>query len=162
MPMEKARDYESLKAAILQAYELTPEAYRMKFRSWTKQEKQTRVEFSRDQTVWFDKWVNAMDCKDDYDRLREMILIEQFKNRVGEPIQVYLNERKLTTLHETAVCADGYVLIHKGSKSKSDDRHFRSKDNRDTNKNTNTEGPQSQKSGQGSSVKISSSSSSSK
>ena len=34
--------------AILKAYELTPEAFRQKFRNYCKQESQTRVEFAHE------------------------------------------------------------------------------------------------------------------
>ena len=124
MPPDISQDYETLKTAILQAYELTPEAYRMKFRSWIKQDKQTHIEFSREQSIWFDKWAKATNCTGDYKKLREIILIEQFKNRVSENMKIYLAERKLPTLYETAMCADEYVLIHAQSRCKQEGEQF--------------------------------------
>ena len=35
-------DYDTVKVAVLKAYELVPEAYRQRFRGWSKGDKQTR------------------------------------------------------------------------------------------------------------------------
>ncbi len=47
LPIEASLDYDTVKAAVLRAYELVPEAYRQKFRACSKQAKQTCVEFAR-------------------------------------------------------------------------------------------------------------------
>ena len=47
--------YEVVKAVVLKAYELVPEAYRQKFRSTTKRENQTYVEFAREKETLFNK-----------------------------------------------------------------------------------------------------------
>lgn len=46
--MSESSVYATVKAAVLRAYELVPEAYRQRFRSWEKSRKQTHVEFVRD------------------------------------------------------------------------------------------------------------------
>ncbi len=43
---EDSLDYDTVKAAVLRAYELVPEAYRQRFRSCSKSAKQTFVEFA--------------------------------------------------------------------------------------------------------------------
>ncbi len=45
---EDSLDYDTVKAAVLRAYELVPEAYRQRFRSCSKSAKQTFVEFARE------------------------------------------------------------------------------------------------------------------
>ena len=47
LSIEESCQYEVVKAAVLKAYELVPEAYRQKFCSTTKRENQTYVEFAR-------------------------------------------------------------------------------------------------------------------
>ena len=54
MNVQDSSDYEKVKTAILKAYELVPEAYRQKFRNYKKFERQTYVEFARDQVDLFD------------------------------------------------------------------------------------------------------------
>ena len=47
--------YTSVKKAVLKAYELVPEAYRLKFRTWERSGKQTHMEFARDITSHFNR-----------------------------------------------------------------------------------------------------------
>ena len=61
-----------MKAAILSAYELIPEAYRQNLK---KAPNQTHIEFSREKGLLFDKWSAA--CKaSDFNSIRELILLE--------------------------------------------------------------------------------------
>lgn len=107
-------DYEHVKAAILRAYELVPEAYLQKFRNHKKLASQTYVEFVREKGTLFDKWCSS--CKvSDYKSLREMLLVEQLKRCLPDRMVVYLNERMVSTLSCAVVLADEYVLTHKAT-----------------------------------------------
>ena len=55
LSIEESCQYEVVKAAVLKAYELVPEAYRKKFCSTTKQENQTYVEFAREKETLFNR-----------------------------------------------------------------------------------------------------------
>lgn len=55
LPVEDSLNYDSVKAAILRAYELVSEAYRQKFRNHKKAPTQSYVEFAREKGVLFDK-----------------------------------------------------------------------------------------------------------
>ena len=46
----------------------------------------------------------------DYTRLRELLLIEQFKNCLPNEVKTYLDENK--ALHRAATLADNYTLTH--------------------------------------------------
>ncbi len=89
-------DYDTVKAAVLRAYELVPEAYRQKFRAWLKQAKQTNVEFAREKKNLFEKWCLASKVTT-YEELQELILLEDFKTCVPENVVVYLNEQKVSS-----------------------------------------------------------------
>ncbi len=56
LPVDTILDYDVVKAAVLRAYELVPEAYRQKFRNHKKAVTQTFVECSREKQALFDKW----------------------------------------------------------------------------------------------------------
>ena len=56
LSIEESLDYDIVKATVMRAYELVPEAYRQKFRTSEKSANQTHVEFAREKTVLFDKW----------------------------------------------------------------------------------------------------------
>ena len=47
-----------------------------------------------------------------YTRLRELLLIEQFKNCLPNEVKTYLDENKVEILHRAATLADNYTLTH--------------------------------------------------
>uniref|UniRef100_A0A669BC36 CCHC-type domain-containing protein n=1 Tax=Oreochromis niloticus TaxID=8128 RepID=A0A669BC36_ORENI len=111
---ECSLDYNKLKSAILLAYELVPEAYRQRFRGLKKVQGQSFLDFARENSVLFDRW--CMACKAaDLVSVRELILIEEFKNCVSERTAVYLNEQKVSTLQQAATLADEFAPVHKAS-----------------------------------------------
>lgn len=112
LSIEESLKYDVVKATILRAYELVPEAYRQKFRSCEKSADQTYVEFAREKSILFDKWCSASKATN-FEQLRELILLEEFKTSLPEKIVVYLNEQKSVSLSQAAVSADEFVLTHK-------------------------------------------------
>ncbi|XP_036974481.1 uncharacterized protein LOC119030758 [Acanthopagrus latus] len=73
------KEYERVKSAVLKVYELVPEAYRQRFRTWKRMEKQTHLEFARDLTGHFVRWCSALKVET-FEDLSELIVLEQFKN----------------------------------------------------------------------------------
>jgi len=112
LSLEDSLNYDAVKLAILRAYELVPEAYRQKFRGHKKSPTQTFVEFSREKALLFDKWCSATKV-DDFNSLRELVLLEEFKSCLPERVVVYLNEQKVNALAPAAVLADEFMLTHK-------------------------------------------------
>ncbi len=96
-------DYEKVKSAVLRAYELVPEAYRQKFRSHAKTANQTFIEYTRENCVLFDKWSQSSKTIN-FEQLRELVLIEDFKNLLPDKIVVYLNEKK--SFHSCRGCSE--------------------------------------------------------
>ncbi|CAI5669799.1 unnamed protein product [Oreochromis niloticus] len=114
LSIDDSLDYEIVKSTILRAYELVPEAYRQKFRSCEKSANQTHIEFAREKTLLFDKWLAASKVKD-FAQLRELVLLEEFKMCLPENVVVYLNEQKVDSLSKAAVLADEFVLTHRAT-----------------------------------------------
>ncbi|XP_076745575.1 uncharacterized protein LOC112435382 [Maylandia zebra] len=112
LSLEDSFDYDTVKAAVLRAYELVPEAYRQRFRDGKKSANQTYVEFAREKKTLFDKWCHATEVKTLED-LRELVTLEEFKNQLPDTVVTYLNEQKVTTLAAAAIRADEFVLTHK-------------------------------------------------
>ncbi|XP_043962798.1 uncharacterized protein LOC122825436 isoform X2 [Gambusia affinis] len=110
---EEGMKYEVLKKSILRAYELVPEAYRQKFRNHKRSSGQTYVEFAREKGLLFDKWCAASEVKGDFESLRQLILLEDFKNTLPERLVVFLNEQKVASLSKAAIVADEFMLTHK-------------------------------------------------
>ncbi|XP_034062115.1 uncharacterized protein LOC117539871 [Gymnodraco acuticeps] len=111
---ENTLDYDRVKSAVLKSYELVPEAYRQRFRSGVKGDKQTHVEFIRDLTSHFQRWCAAAKVAS-FDGLCELIVLEQFKNILPQRVATYVNEQKPPTAFRAAELADDFVLTHKGS-----------------------------------------------
>ena len=112
MSIEQSSQYNHVKAAILKAYELVPEAYRQNFK---KGEKQTYTEFAREKEALFDRWCSSKEVAREFEKLRQLVLIEEFKACVPVNIKTYIDEQKATTLQQAAVLADDYSLTHRGT-----------------------------------------------
>ena len=83
LSIEQCQNYDTVKKAVLKAYELVPEAYRQKFRSAKKESNQTHVEFAmfaRVQEQPFDRWLSSKNVNEDFKQLRQLVLIELFKS----------------------------------------------------------------------------------
>ncbi len=63
------------------------------------------MEFAHEKGTLFDKWCQSNKIND-FEQLRELVLLEDFKNTLPEKIVVHLNERKVNTLAQAAVSAD--------------------------------------------------------
>ncbi|XP_041849949.1 uncharacterized protein LOC121645524 [Melanotaenia boesemani] len=100
LSVSDSQDYVKVKAAVLQAYELVPEAYRQRFRSCGKAAGQSYLEFARDLKLHFTRWCSAAKVAD-FERLCELILL------------TYICEQKAETVAVAAALADDYVLTHK-------------------------------------------------
>ena len=112
LSIEQSSDYDTVKRSILKAYELVPEAYRQRFRATQKTDTQTFVEFARAKETLFDRWCTSKGVDGDFNQLRQLLMMEEFKNCLPSDIRTYLDEQKVDNLHEAAVYAEDYSLTH--------------------------------------------------
>ena len=115
LSVEQSSNYEHVKEAILKAYELVPEAYRQKFRNYLKYDSKTHVEFAREKENLFSRWCHSKEIGQDFKKLKQMVLLEEFKDKVRPDIRSHLDEQKVEELEKAAVMADDYALTHKMS-----------------------------------------------
>ena len=113
--VEQSHHYETVKELILKGYELVPEAYRQKFRNCKKDSNQTHVEFARNKEQLFDRWCCSKKIDQNYDKLRQLMLVEEFKRCIQSDVKTFLCEKQVETLEEAARLADDYYLTHKVS-----------------------------------------------
>ena len=106
--VEQSHHYETVKELILKSYELVPEAYRQKFRNCKKDSNQTHVEFARNKEQLFDRWCCSKKIDQNYDKLRQLVLVEEFKRCIQSDIKTFLEEKQVETLEEAARLADDY------------------------------------------------------
>ena len=115
LSLDQSSEYDTVKTAILNAYELVPKAYWQKFRGSTKGGTQTYVEFAHEKGRLFDRWCASMGVEEDFKKLRELMLLEKFKNCLPSEVKIYIEEQKTATLCQAAVQSDDYSLTHKTS-----------------------------------------------
>ena len=115
LSVEQSSYYEHVKEAILKAYELVPEAYRQKFRNYLKYDSKTHVEFAREKENLFNRWCHSKEIGQDFKKLKQMVLLEEFKDKVRPDIRSHLDEQKVEELEKAAIMADDYALTHKMS-----------------------------------------------
>ena len=96
--VEQSHHYETVKELILKGYELVPEAYRQKFRNCKKDSNQTHVEFARNKEQLFDRWCCSKKIDQNYDKLRQLVLVEEFKRCIQSDVKTFLDEKQFETL----------------------------------------------------------------
>ena len=101
--VEQSYRYETVKELILKGYELVPEAYRQKFRNCKKDSNQTHVEFARNKEQLFDRWCCSKKIEQNYDKLRQLVLVEEFKRCIQSDVKTFLDEKQVETLEEAAL-----------------------------------------------------------
>ena len=94
---------------------MVPEAYRQKFRNCKKENEQTHVEFARTIEQLFDRWCSSKKIGSDHEKLRQLMLVEEFKWCINSDIKSFLDEKQVETLEAAARLADDYALTHKVS-----------------------------------------------
>ena len=112
LSIEQNSDYDTVKRSILKAYKFVPEAYRQRFRATQKTDTQTFVEFAQAKETLFDCWCTSKGVDGDFNRLRQLLMMEEFKNCLPSDIRTYVDEQKVDNLHEAAVYAENYSLTH--------------------------------------------------
>ena len=90
--VEQSHHYETVKELILKGYELVPEAYRQKFRNCKKDSYQTHVEFARSKEQLFDRWCCSKKIDQNYDKLRQLMLVEEFKRCIQSDVKTVTNQ----------------------------------------------------------------------
>ena len=115
LSVEQSSNYEHVKEAILKANELVPEVYRQNFSNYLKYDSKTHVEFAREKENLFNRWYHSKEVGQDFGKLKQMVLLEEFKDKVRPDSRSHLDEQKVEELEKAAVMADDYAMTHKMS-----------------------------------------------
>ena len=92
--VEQSSNYKHVTKAILKAYGLVPEAYRQKFINCLKFNSKTDVEFVREKKNLFNISCHSKEVGQDFENFKQMVLLEEFKDKVRPDIRSHLNEQK--------------------------------------------------------------------
>ena len=127
LSVEQSQKYEYVKDVVLRGYQLNPEAYRQKFRNCQRDNSQTFVEFARVKEQLFDRWCHSKKVNKDFEKLRQLILIEEFKRRIPFHMKTFIDEKQVENLQQAADLADEYFLTHGNfnqQRSQSSDKQY--------------------------------------
>ena len=108
---DHSKDFDVVKEKILQVYELTPEAYRRKFRSLNKKTAESYVDYVRELTLAFDRWAKSKKVSD-YEGLRNLVLMEQFGSMLQPQLRTYLRDQNVDIAYDGAIKVDNYLMDH--------------------------------------------------
>ena len=59
-----------------------------------------------------DRWCASKEVAKDFEKLWQLILVEEFKACVPTSIKTYIDEQKATTVYQAAVLVDDYLLTY--------------------------------------------------
>jgi SCAN domain len=101
LSLDVQANYGLVKAAILKAYELTPEAYRQRFRKIRKQPGQSFVEFLFEKEKVFSRWLTSEEIRE-FDQLKSLIIREEFLNSLPEDVRLHILDSRITNIKKAA------------------------------------------------------------
>ena len=111
LTVAQSSNYDETKACLKKAYQLTPEYYRYKFRHYRKEHSQTFTEYAHIVNKQCDRWLNAAGVSD-FEKLREVIVLEQFLRGVHPDVKSYLGEKEPLDVAKAAQLAENYFLLN--------------------------------------------------
>ncbi|GFS19309.1 reverse transcriptase [Elysia marginata] len=95
---EQAQDYDKVKQALMKRYELTEDGYRRKFRSCKPGEGESPDMFIVRIVTYLDRWIELSRKEKSYEKLKDLIVREQFMDACPEDLATSLREKDLPTL----------------------------------------------------------------
>ena len=109
---DQAKDYEQLKKAMLERYQLNAEGFRCKLRESTAEEGENPAQFLTRLDSYLQRWTELSETDKTYEGLRDLILSEQFLATRSPELRTFLKERPCTSIKELGVSASRYLEAH--------------------------------------------------
>ncbi|XP_078486364.1 LOW QUALITY PROTEIN: uncharacterized protein LOC144744881 [Ciona intestinalis] len=106
-----AVDYDLLKQALLNRYDLTEEGYRSRFRETKPEVDESSEQFIVRLTNYLHKWVEMSGCTS-WDEVSTLLVKEQFVRLCPKELSFHLKEQIPKTLKDLAVIADQFLTAH--------------------------------------------------
>ena len=110
LSLETLKNYDSVKAALLERYQIGAEQFRKNFREIRKGEKESYSELGHKLRNLFDKWISCKQATGDPAAITELILIEQFYMVLPEGLKIWLRDRNPQSLKECCKLADEHSV----------------------------------------------------
>ena len=119
LPLDEVSDFSKLKKALLTHYQLSAEAYRLRFRSMKKENDETFTQFLSRMEHTFDRWVEMSNSPGQtFNSIKELMLQEQFMAQTGQDLEMFIRQQKVNNIQQCAEAADQYSDARKACRAK--------------------------------------------
>ncbi|XP_069159261.1 uncharacterized protein [Procambarus clarkii] len=112
LSLEECQDYATVKSSILRSFQLTPEAYRKRFREMVKVGACTFAETARDLERRFQKWIEAAGVGS-YADLKQLMVMEKFLEMMHPETKFKIQEAGIMEVKDAADRADMITEAYK-------------------------------------------------
>ncbi|GFN90364.1 hypothetical protein PoB_001687000 [Plakobranchus ocellatus] len=99
---EQAKDYDKVKEALMKRYDMTEDGYRRKFRTCKPAEGESPDMFIVRIVTYLERWTELSKTDKSYEKLKDLIVREQFMDACPEDLVTSLREKDLPTLERVA------------------------------------------------------------
>ncbi|XP_063334794.1 uncharacterized protein si:ch211-282j22.3 isoform X1 [Pelmatolapia mariae] len=111
MDMDDSLDYDKVKAAILQKYDINPETYRLRFRSLEVKPDENPKELYARLKELYEKWVKPKGKT--VHEVGETLILEQYLRMLSPELQIWIKERNPNSAAAAAELADVFVAARR-------------------------------------------------
>ena len=112
MSAEVTGNYETLKAALLFAFQMTPDSHRRNFRKARLESNESYAQFSANLARLLDYWIESLNIDKDFLALREFILMDQFLQACNPEVRVFVKKHTCKTVKDMSHYADIFATAH--------------------------------------------------
>ena len=109
LPPQRRNEYTELRSALLRRYELTPEAYRQKFRTLRKEKTETFAQFTDRLDSCLQKWLQLSPFEETFEGLWDLILTDQLRDAMSPEVRRFTTEQGAQTLGDVITHADRFM-----------------------------------------------------
>ena len=113
LPLEEAKNYKTLKEALLKRYEKTEEGYRKLFYSVRPEVGESQAQFIVRLANYLIKYIEFSGITQSFDGLLELLVKEQYLATCSKELEIFLRERSIKLLDELAKTSEQFLTAHK-------------------------------------------------
>ena len=135
LPSDQIANYDMLKKALLDRYQLNAEGFRLKLRESTAEEGESPSQYIERLRRYLYRWLELAKTDQTFDGMVELILTEQFISTCSSRLATFLKERSVKDLAELGESANQFLQAHgtKMSEECREDKPKRSHNNQAKN-----------------------------
>lgn len=112
MPVDEINDYDKLKLALLNWFQMTEVAFRDRFRESKPVEGESFPQYLSRLDGYLERWVELANAKKTYEGLRDLLVGDQALGTCTKELRLYVREKQPGNLQEMGEVAQMYLSIH--------------------------------------------------